>query len=86
MLYLPEQNALKTMNKRARRSAVNQISGQQVDRPLPTKFSLTLPKSSSKFELPLKKNVDSLIKDLEKELNGVKGEVVDGFNKLERKI
>lgn len=74
------------MNKRARRSAVNQISGQQVDRPLPTKFSLTLPKSSSKFELPLKKNVDSLIKDLEKELNSVKGEVVDGFNKLERKI
>ena len=33
-----------------------------------------------------KKNVDSLIKDLEKELSGVQIDVLDGFNKLERKI
>ena len=33
-----------------------------------------------------KKNVDSLIKDLEKELSTVQNNVVDGFNKLERKI
>jgi len=45
-----------------------------------------LTKPSTKFELPLKKNVDSLIKDLEKELSGVQAEVLDGFNKLERKI
>ena len=36
--------------------------------------------------LPGKKNVDSLIKDLEKELTGMQTDVLDGFNKLERKI
>ena len=33
-----------------------------------------------------KKSVDSLIRDLEKEMTGVQTDVVDGFNKLERKI
>ena len=83
---LPEQNALITMNKRARRSAGNQNSTQHAERLPSTKLSLPLTKPSTKFELPLKKNVDSLIKDLEKELSGVQAEVLDGFNKLERKI
>ena len=38
------------------------------------------------MELNGKKNVDSLIKDLEKQLCGVQTDVVDGFNKLERRI
>ena len=37
-------------------------------------------------QLTGKANVDSLIKDLEKQLTGVSTEVVEGFNKLERKI
>ena len=37
-------------------------------------------------QLSGKANVDSLIKDLEKQLTGVSTEVVEGFNKLERKI
>ena len=33
-----------------------------------------------------KKNVDSLLKELERELAIVQSDVVDGFNKLDRKI
>ena len=41
---------------------------------------------NSKIDLSAKKGVDSMIKELEKEMNGVQTDVVDGFNKLERKI
>lgn len=33
-----------------------------------------------------KRSVDSMIKDLEKELGSAQLDVVEGFNKLERKI
>lgn len=33
-----------------------------------------------------KKSVDSLIRDLEKEMSLVQTDVIDGFNKLERKV
>ena len=43
--------------------------------------------TSQRFRtIPKKKSIDSLIKDMEKELAGMQTYVIDGFNKLERKI
>ena len=39
-----------------------------------------------KYNISSKRNIDSLIKDLEKDLTTVQTEVIDGFNKLERKV
>ena len=48
--------------------------------------SKTFQIGNSKIDLSAKKGVDSMIRELEKEMNGVQTDVVDGFNKLERKI
>ena len=43
--------------------------------------SILLPTGGSK-----KNSVDAMIKELEKELSTVQTDVIDGFNKLERKV
>lgn len=53
----------------------------------PSKVSLPHRKQSNKkLGVSGKKNIDSLIKEFEKELAGAQTDVIEGFNKLERKI
>ena len=68
--------------KRQRRSAA---VAPMVAPPVPT-LQKTANISPSKSVVGKKSNVDSMIKDLEKELMGAQTDVIDGFNKLERKI
>ena len=64
----------------------NEVPQQRRSTSRERKTKATAALSASKFDLSAKKNVDTLVKDLEKELTGVQTDVIDSFNKLERKI